>query len=76
MIGVMRRVIDQESKVIEQLKISTEWDALLYSPIRVSSKKELLMRVLVVLKRLPFSSDIPRQEGGIGTAASLSMTPS
>jgi hypothetical protein len=42
MIGVMRRVIDQESKVIEQLKISTDWDSLLYSPLRVSSKKEWL----------------------------------
>jgi hypothetical protein len=36
MIGVMRRVIYQELKVIEQLKISTEWDAWLYSPLRVS----------------------------------------
>jgi hypothetical protein len=65
MIGVMRRVIDQESKVIEQLKISTDWHSLLYSPLRV----------LVALKTQPVSSDIPRQEGGIVTAASLSMTP-
>jgi hypothetical protein len=71
MIGVMRRVIDQEWKVIEQLEIPTEWDAWLYSPLRVSSRKEWLMRALVVLKRQPVSSDIPRQEGGIVTWASL-----
>jgi hypothetical protein len=39
--------------------------------LRVSSRKEWLMRALVVLKRQPVSSDIPRQEGGIVTWASL-----